>query len=196
MNRDDVFRELELLPAWKLRAPVEAKQVQQVAVETLEAAQVVIIAIEESACEKPAIEKSSSVTEIQYEITMSEDKHWAFVCEVGIPADRMDIDSQDTLFKNILRALSIEKHSRIQVTNLADVQVRIIIAMGESVAQALLNTQQPLETLRGKLHLLGPTQLLVTYGLTHLLNNPLDKAKVWQDLCLASSCLQGLHVQD
>src|SRR5688500_9344158 len=99
MNRDDVLRELGLLPAWKLRAPVEAKQVQQVAVETLETAQVVVVAIEESAPEKPAIEKSSSVTEIQYEITMSEDKHWAFVCELGIPADRMDIDSQDTLFK-------------------------------------------------------------------------------------------------
>jgi DNA polymerase III psi subunit len=194
MNRDDVLRELELLPAWKLRAPVEAKQVQQVAVEKLEAAQVVIVALEESAREKPPIENPSSVAEIQYEITMSEDKRWAFVCESNI--DRMDIDSQGTLFKNILHALSIEKYSKMQLTNVADIQASMVVAMGESVAQALLKTQESVENLRGRLHPFGHTQLLATCDLAQLLNNPLDKAKVWQDLCLASSYLHGLQVQD
>ncbi len=196
MNRDDVLRELELLPAWKLRAPVETMQVQQVAVEKLETAQVVIIATEEH-----ALEKHSSVAAIQYEITLSQDKQWAFICEISLPAGRMAIGSdisglQSTLFNNILHALSIEKPSKMQLASIADVNARMIVAMGESVAQALLNTQEPLENLRGKLHPIGHMQLLATCDLAHLLNNPLDKAKVWQDLCLASSYLQGLHVQD
>jgi DNA polymerase len=127
---------------------------------------------------------------------MSQDKQWAFICEISTPAGRMDIDLQGTLFNNILHALSIEKYSKMQLTNVADVQASMVVAMGESVAQALLNTQQPLETLRGKLHPVGHTQLLATCDLAHLLNNPLDKAKVWQDLCLARSYLQGLQVQD
>lgn len=196
MNRDDVLRELELLPAWKLRVPVESVLTQQIVVEKLEAAQVVVAVTGESAREKPVIEKPNSAAAIQYEITMSEDKHWAFVCELDMPADRIDVGLQDTLFKNILHALSIEKHSKMQLTNVADAQASMVVAMGESVAQALLNTQQPLETLRGKLHAIGHTQLLATYDLAHLLNNPLEKAKVWQDLCLARSYLQGLQVQD
>ena len=190
MNRDDVLRELELLPAWKLRVPIEAKQVQQVAVEKSEAVQV------ESAFEKPDIEKPSTAAAIQYEITLSEDIHWVFICETALPETRMDIGLQDTLFKNILHALSIEKHSKMPLKSIADVQASMIVAMGESVAQALLNTRQPLETLRGMLHPIGHAQLVVTYDIVHLLNNPLDKAKVWQDLCLASSYLQGLQVQN
>ncbi len=196
ITRDDVLRELELLPAWKLRTPVEVALTQQVVVEELETAQVVVADTKESTLEKPAIEKPSGAAAIQYEITMSEDKHWAFVCELGMPTDCIDVGLQSNLFKNILHALSIEKHSKMQLTNLADVPASMVVAMGESVAQALLNTQQPLETLRGKLHPIGHTQLLVTCGLAHLLNNPLDKAKVWQDLCLARSYLQGLQVQD
>jgi hypothetical protein len=196
MNRDDVLRELELLPAWKLRVPVTSVLTQTAQAETMEATQITSLYGEESVMEKPVFEKSTSAAETQYEITMSEDKHWAFLCELDTTAGLMDIDSQGLLFKNILHALSIEKHSKMQVTNLADIQVSIVVAMGESVAQALLNTQQPLENLRSKLHPIGNAQLVVTYDLAHMLNKPLDKAKVWQDLCLASRYLQGLQVQD
>jgi hypothetical protein len=196
MNRDDVLRELELLPAWKLRVPVTSVLTQTAQAETMEATQITSLYGEESVMEKPVFEKSTSAAETQYEITMSEDKHWAFLCELDTTAGLMDIDSQGLLFKNILHALSIEKPSKMQLTSLADIQARIIVAMGESVAQALLNTQEPLENLRGKLHAIGSIQLVATCDLTHLLNNPLDKAKVWQDLCLARSYLQGLHVQD
>ncbi|HSI24128.1 MAG TPA: hypothetical protein VK952_00760 [Methylotenera sp.] len=194
MIRDDVLRELELLPAWKLRAPIESVLTQHVVVEKLEVTQVTIIATEESE-KKPAIEKPNNAAAIQYEITLSEDKQWAFVCELDLPAG-VDVGLQNALFKNILHALSIEKHSRMQLTNLADIQANVVIAMGELVAQALLNIQQPLEDLRGKLHPIGNAQLVVTYDIAHMLNKPPDKAKVWQDLCLASSYLQGLQEQD
>jgi hypothetical protein len=195
ITRDDVWRELELLPAWTLRVPVESVLTQQVEVEKLEAAQVVIVTTEESAFAKPVIEEPNNAVEIQYEITLSEDKHWALIYEISRPAD-IDIGLQNILFKNILHALNLEKPSKMQLTNVADIHASMVVAMGESVAQALLKTQASLEDLRGKLHPLGHAQLVVTYDLAHMLNKPLDKAKVWQDLCLASSYLQGLQVQD
>ncbi len=192
MNRDDVLRELELLPVWKPRVPIKAALTQPVAVEKMEAVQVAIVSSKEPAFE----ELSSGATATLYEITISQDKHWAFICETNLPADHMDIASQGILFNNILHALSIEKTSKLQVENIVDIQAKVIVALGESVSQTLLKTQKPLENLRGKLHAIGHTQLLVTLDLAHLLNHPLDKAKVWQDLCLARSYLQGLHVQD
>jgi uracil-DNA glycosylase len=179
-----MLRELELLPVWKLRAPVEVVQATEVKTKEFDKVEAV------------ELEKSINTPIAQYEITLSQDKNWAFVCENSMPAGRVDIASQSMLFNNILHALSIEKSSKIQVANTADVQMRVIVAMGKSVAQRLLNTQASLEDLRGKLHPIGNAQLLVTCDLAHLLNNPLDKAKVWQDLCLARSYLQGLHARD
>ncbi len=138
LTREDMWRELELLPVWKLRAPVEAllaTEIENVKVSKFETAQVTIIAIEE-----PTIEKPINAAEIHYEITLSEDKHWAFIHELA-GLKTLDIGLQNILFKNILHALSIEKPSKMQVTNVADVQASIVVAMGESVAQALLNTQ-------------------------------------------------------
>lgn len=183
MTRDDVLRELELLPVWQLRVPAKVETVKH---EKLKATEAVI--------ETPAEPVSTPAT--QYEITLTQDKQWAFLCESGTSANRMDTSLQGILFNNILHALSIEKPTKTQVESIADIQAKIIVAMGESVAQALLNTQEPLENLRGKLHAIGNAQLVATCDLAHLLNNPLDKAKVWQDLCLARSYLQGLHVQD
>ena len=105
------------------------------------------------------------------------------------------------LFNNILYALCIEKPTKMYAQNLANCKLanldaKIIVAMGESVAQTLLNSQEKLESLRGKLHTLDDAQLLVTYDIAHLLAKPLDKAKIWQDLCLARSYLQSLQSQD
>jgi hypothetical protein len=191
ITREDVWRELELLPAWKLRTPAEAVLTQKVDIKKFEAVQVAISANEESAPEKPT---TSAV--LQYAITVSQDRQWAFVSELDMLVAPADIDSQSSLFNNILHALSIEKTSKMQAQSILDIQAKIIVAMGESVAQALLNTQASLENLRGNLHPIGHVQLVATYDLAHMLNKPLDKAKVWQDLCLARSHLQSLLVQD
>ncbi len=185
MTRDDVLRELELLPAWKLRAPIEieTKQFEKTEVEVVEA------------------EKPISAAAKRYEITMSQDKNWSFACEISLPTGRMAMDldigdSQSMLLNNILQALGIEKPSKIQAASVADIDTKIIVAMGESVAQALLNTQDALENLRGKLHTMGDAQVIVTDDLAHLLAHPLDKAKVWQDLCLARAYLQNLQSKE
>ena len=194
MSRDDMLRELELLPAWKLRAPIET-----VPAKAIEAKEIDIVEI-------VAVEKPSSAAPPQYEITISQDKHWAFACEIfagetfvgeiSMPASRVDIGLQSILLNNILHALQIEKPTITHAQNLTDIDAKIIVTMGESVAQVLLNTQDALENLRGTLHSAGTAYIIATYDLTHLLNYPVDKAKVWQDLCLARSYLQGLQVQD
>lgn len=199
MNRDDVLRELELLPAWKLRAPVEAMlatEIENVKVEKLEAAQVATA----------DAEKPSSAVAIQYDITISQDKHWAFVCDLNLSEGPIDTGLQGMLFNNILHALSIEKPSKMQAKSIVDIQTKtidtkIIVAMGESVVQALLNTQDALENLRGKLHPSSNSKdsnayIIATYDVAHLLNYPADKAEVWQDLCLARTHLQNLQTQD
>ncbi len=63
-----------------------------------------------------------------------------------------------------------------------------ILALGRVVAQSLLNTDEPLQNLRGRVHQLevaGQTiPLVASYHSGHLLNHPADKAAAWQDLQL------------
>ena len=184
MTRDDMLRELELLPMWKLRAPVESTPIQKV--EIIEVMATAIAAM-------PAAEASPTTSEniapISFEMTLSQDKNWAFICK---PADRMDTASQSILLSNILQALHIDKPVKSQVQNLAEIGAQVIVAMGESTAQTLLNSQDSIESLRGKLHTVADSTVVATYDLAHLLANQLDKASTWQDLCLARSAINVL----
>ena len=70
---------------------------------------------------------------------------------------------------------------------LASAQPDIVLVMGRLAAQALLQSSEPFGRLRGQVHTLHGAQLVVTYDATYLLRNPSDKAKAWDDLCLAMS---------
>lgn len=65
------------------------------------------------------------------------------------------------------------------------VQPRIILAVGRIAAQLLLDTDDPVGRMRGKVHHLGNTPLVVTYHPAYLLRSPSQKRKSWDDLCLA-----------
>jgi len=62
---------------------------------------------------------------------------------------------------------------------------KIILAVGRIAAQTLLNTDAPLSKLRGKVHELDGTPLVVVYHPAYLLRSLLEKRKAWQDLLLA-----------
>jgi len=64
---------------------------------------------------------------------------------------------------------------------------KIVVAVGRIAAQLLLNSDAPLGQLRGRRHSLknGELPLVVTYHPAYLLRSPSQKAKAWQDLCLA-----------
>jgi uracil-DNA glycosylase family 4 len=64
---------------------------------------------------------------------------------------------------------------------------RIILAMGRFAVQALLRTDEPIGKLRGRVHRYQGVPLVVTYHPAYLLRNLPDKAKAWEDLCLAAA---------
>ena len=65
----------------------------------------------------------------------------------------------------------------------------VVLVMGRLAAQALLQSTEPLAKLRGQVHTLHNTPTLITLEPAYLLRNPLDKAKAWDDLCLATSLI-------
>jgi uracil-DNA glycosylase len=65
------------------------------------------------------------------------------------------------------------------------VRPEIILAMGRFAVQALLRSSEPVGRLRGRVHRYHGVPLVVTYHPAYLLRNPQDKARAWDDLCLA-----------
>jgi DNA polymerase len=70
------------------------------------------------------------------------------------------------------------------------VRPAIILAMGRFAVQLLLQTQEPIGQLRGRVHQYQGVPVVVTYHPAYLLRNQPEKAKAWADLCLALEALQ------
>jgi DNA polymerase len=79
------------------------------------------------------------------------------------------------------------------------VRPRLVLAMGRFAAQQLLHTDEAIGRLRGRVHRITGAgaiwagergvPVVVTYHPAYLLRNPIDKAKAWDDLCLALDTL-------
>lgn len=70
------------------------------------------------------------------------------------------------------------------------VQPRIILAMGRFAVQSLLRTDEAIGRLRGRVHRYAGVPTIVTYHPAYLLRNLPDKARAWDDLCLARETLR------
>ena len=77
------------------------------------------------------------------------------------------------------------------VRQIALVRPRIILAMGRFAVQALLRSDEPVGRLRGRVHRYEGVPLVVTYHPAYLLRNPADKARAWDDLCLAAEVAEA-----
>ena len=75
------------------------------------------------------------------------------------------------------------------------IQPKIIVALGRFAAHSLLATDVSISSLRGKLHQYQGIPMIVTYHPAYLLRNLPDKARAWEDLCLAVATMQGLLKQ-
>jgi DNA polymerase len=73
---------------------------------------------------------------------------------------------------------------------IALIKPKLIVALGKTAANALLNNQAAIGSLRGTLHQYQGTPLIVTYHPAYLLRSPSEKAKAWQDLCMAVEVMQ------
>lgn len=73
---------------------------------------------------------------------------------------------------------------------IALIQPTVLVALGKTAALSLLalDPTTPVSTLRGKVHHYVGLPLVVTYHPAYLLRKPSEKAKVWDDLCLALRC--------
>jgi uracil-DNA glycosylase family 4 len=71
------------------------------------------------------------------------------------------------------------------------VKPKIILAMGRFAVQSLLRSSEPIGRLRGRVHHYQGVPLIVTYHPAYLLRNLEDKAKAWDDLCLAVETAQA-----
>ncbi|HOY70163.1 MAG TPA: hypothetical protein PL131_10540 [Methylotenera sp.] len=181
MTREDMLRELELLPVWQLRAPTENQTAAQA---QAQAEQVVSVT-------EPILAKLQTITYIA-----SDDGDWLFVLDSS-PQN----DDEAELLRNIFKAMRLqvlaEKSLELTPDVIASLQensaIKCIVIMGETATRGLLKTDETLENLRGKLHGIAGLKLAPTYDVKHLLQAPTDKAKTWHDLCLAMQALQEVN---
>ena len=75
---------------------------------------------------------------------------------------------------------------------IALVRPKIILAVGRVAAQNLLKTQEPLAKLRGVVHKLDNTPLIVIYHPAYLLRSLLEKRKAWDDLQFAINTYENI----
>ncbi len=72
------------------------------------------------------------------------------------------------------------------------IQPKLILALGRFAAQSLLDTDEAVGRLRGRVHQFQNVPLVVTYHPAYLLRNLPDKARAWEDLCLARRTMAAL----
>ena len=183
MNREDVLRELELLPVWQLRAPVQIVLTEKMPnLETQPAEKVVVEIKPEAPAE--VVQKIEVEPDAIFDYFQSENSAWIFICTPNeTPGILVDTASQSMLFDNILIALQIK--AKKYTGNLAASGAKVIVAMGEKTAQTLLNSTDSIANLRGKQYVLHNVPLIVTFSTTEILEHLPNKAKTWDDLCTA-----------
>ena len=121
------------------------------------------------------------------------------------------------LLDNMLAAMSLSRQQRVYIANVLKcrppgnrnpepqeiaqcepflrrqvelLQPKIILAMGRFAVQTLLQSNEPIGRLRGRVHHYNNVPVIVTYHPAYLLRNLPDKAKAWADLCLAQAVLR------
>jgi uracil-DNA glycosylase len=75
---------------------------------------------------------------------------------------------------------------------IALIQPKLIVALGKSAATSLLRAEATIASLRGRVHRYHGIPMIVTYHPAYLLRTLPDKAKAWEDLCLARATLRGI----
>lgn len=72
------------------------------------------------------------------------------------------------------------------------IQPKLILASGRFAVQFLLGREASIASLRGQVHRYQNIPVIVTYHPAYLLRNLPEKAKAWEDLCLARETMADL----
>ena len=103
-------------------------------------------------------------------------------------AARLPQNASAVLFAPLVRqAISgdMDEFSAALSALIKQVQPDVVLVMGRLAAQALLVSSEAFGKLRGRAHALHGRAMVVTHDAPYLLRCPQDKAKAWDDLCLA-----------
>ena len=148
-----------------------------------------------------------------YEPAAGASARWLLLIEIAADSTEAELFTGDTgkLLDNMLRAAGLPNSARAAwapVSRLANAagpdsgepspalavslnallqaeKPAVLLIMGRLAAQALLQTAEPLGKLRGQKHQLAGAPAFVTYDAAYLLRSLPDKARAWDDLCLA-----------
>jgi len=90
-------------------------------------------------------------------------------------------------------AVEIETCVRYLYQQIKLIKPKLILIMGQSAAQRVLNNHSTLARLRQKIHTLEGSNIpvIVTYHPASLLSMPANKSKAWQDLLLAQKTISA-----
>jgi DNA polymerase len=72
------------------------------------------------------------------------------------------------------------------------VKPKLILLMGRFAVTQLLKSEEAIGKLRGRVHRYEGIPVIVTYHPAYLLRNLPEKAKAWEDLCLAKATADGI----
>lgn len=179
MTREDVLRELELLPVWQLRTPVTPTQAK--VAQATELTQQV---------EAQEVTAPVSAPEVQQTLRLlvSEDASYLFLLA---PPQSVE---EETLLQNMLKAMQAKTRVDIDSQSMSDLSAyspKIIIAMGEMASQSI-GLIANIHAVRSQIHQTEFGVAIVTFSPRHLLQNLADKAMAWEDLCLAKAHIKSL----
>lgn len=196
LTREDMLRELELLPAWRLNQPVSPPPQMDAQAPVIQEAEATV-AKELVQNTVPDIANMDWAALNQY-FTGSGDQNadWLLVTDTAIEGDA------GILLDKMLIAIQLQRGKNVYLTQLSEqpyfkrqlalIQPKLIFVFGEKAAQTLLGSNEPLDALRGKSHQFEGVDLIVSYAPSHLLTQTQDKAKAWADLCLARDIVQAI----
>jgi DNA polymerase len=227
LSRDDVFNELGIGPAWRLRetpaAPLSALDSPLSALDSRPSAPAYTWDTLTDAVARCTACKLSA-TRTQGVLGVGDrNADWLIVGEApGAEEDARGepfVGQAGKLLDAMLAAIGLQRGDNVYITNVLKsrppgnrnpepdevaacrpyllaqielIQPKLILALGRFAAQSLLDTDEAIGRLRGRVHQFQNVPLLVTYHPAYLLRNLPDKARAWEDLCLARRTMQNL----
>ncbi len=219
LTRDDMLRELELLPVWRAKYIEPPAEAVALPVNVVEATSVIMpqetVAIEAREIEVLATENVAETSHVSTAKTIGDS---CVVCPLmslantaeatpaclliayspnaaTITAAELFAGEQGELLNNMLAAIKLKLSTEtfMPLNQSPFEQTKVMLVLGGLAAQSLLASDAAIDDLRARLHEVQGHSLIVTYPPSHLLQHPIDKAKAWQDLLLAKKAMADLQ---
>jgi len=214
-RRAQVLAEMGIAPIWKLRSKAETSPVPEVSPREWIPLKAAV-----SGCTKCGLHKSR--TQTVFGVGDENADWMLIGEAPGAEEDRLGdpfVGQAGKLLDNMLAAIGLSRRQNVYIANVLKcrppgnrnpapeeveqctpyllrqielIRPRLIVALGKTAASNLLRTEASLGSLRGRLHDFHGTPVLVTYHPAYLLRNLPDKAKSWEDLCMAVDTMQAL----